>query len=125
MTKKNQIIILSFTGALFILTILSLSFLNRIRADIAQASNPTIVHIDPYKEDIETCQALLQRPDLSTEGRVDIEGRLNVIGMLATQRSAGLIAIPYITITIPPRPTDMIGSKLPDGIYDKSSWSFR
>jgi hypothetical protein len=125
MKKNNQIIILSSIGALILIATMSIFLLNKAKINIAQASKPTVERVDPYKNDIEFYQSMLQSTNLPSEAATYYQRRLNIIGYAATQRSAGLTAIPYITITIPPRPTDVIGFKLPDGIDNHPGFSFR
>lgn len=122
--QKNKTI-LYFIAGLFFFTVLSLLIISRLKIDLVAASNPTIGRIDPYIEIISTYQTLLQRPDLSIEGRSDIEGRLNTIGQAATQRSAGLTATPPVVLPISITPNNVVGFKLPDGIDNHPGFSFR
>lgn len=116
MNKKSRMFILVSIGVLICFIAISIFLLNRAGISFVQASEPTIERVDPFKEEIEFYQSMLETPDLSDIAATSYQRKLNIVGYAATQRSTALTATPPRTMPIPLNTTGVLGFKLPDGI---------
>lgn len=121
MSRKSLITIFALPGFLLVLGILNTSLVGKASTNIINVTKATKAFFDPDIDQITMYQELLKTPGLSSDVRNSLEGKLQVISRLATDRADAILNPPNTSVVRTPGSTSVINTyKIPDGINNST-----